>query len=110
MDPYLDTILKELQAEDNLEAFLTALLDSNVKFRQLSRITHKLVESLSKNEDLEFPNGFYKQYETCLENYQVDMQTILNIWQDIIKIIDQPVQIKPSKSSDQLSDQRFFIE
>ncbi|CAF0779004.1 unnamed protein product [Brachionus calyciflorus] len=89
LEEKLDLILTHLKAEKNLADFLNFYIDCNVKYRQLSRATLRLLDSISKNENLNLPIEFYQHYSECLENYLVDNQTIVNLWKDLIKLLNQ---------------------
>ncbi|RNA19700.1 transmembrane 17B-like, partial [Brachionus plicatilis] len=84
----LDSILNILKNDANLGEFLNFFIDRNIKYRQLSTATLRLIDSIEKNK-LKFPVEFYNHYSECLENYLVDNHTIINLWSDLIKILKE---------------------
>ena len=88
LESEMSRVLAQLHAENNMEKFLHAYLDANVKFRQLARLTHKLFELIKANTALTLPHTFYESYGSCLESYHVDNQTLVNIWKDINKSLE----------------------
>ena len=88
LDAEMELILSKLGNENNLETFLNAYLEANVKFRQLARVTHKLIESIKLNKSLTLPDRFYDFYGECLESHHVDVQTVVNIWKEINKSLE----------------------
>jgi hypothetical protein len=86
LDTEMEFILGKLHhAENNLYTFLSAYLEANVKFRQMAKVTHKLLDLVKLNRTLTFPDKFYDYYAELLETHQVDGQTIVNIWKEINK-------------------------
>lgn len=77
-----------LKDESDLEEFLNFYIDSNIKYRQLSRATLKLISSIEKDQH-KLPVKFYKHYGEVLENYLVDNQTLINLWTDLIQILNE---------------------
>lgn len=54
----------------------------------MSRATLKLINSIDKNH-LKLPIKFYKHFGEGLENYLVDNQTFINLWTDLIQILNE---------------------
>lgn len=79
-----------------MEKFLNFYLDSNVKYRQLARVTNKLIDSVRSNESLNFPIEFYQNYGQYLESYQVDSQTLVSLWKDVNKLLIDSKTSNPS--------------
>lgn len=67
--------------------FLNHYVQLNVKYRQLSKATQQIISSIDNNKCLHLPTDFYENYASCLENYHIENQTIVNLWKDIFKQI-----------------------
>ena len=89
LESEMGLILERLQVENNMSTFLHAYLEANVKFRQMSRVTHKMFELLKSNTGLVLPQTFYDFYGECLESHQVDSQTVVSIWKEINKCLQE---------------------
>lgn len=50
-----------LKNENNQADFVNFYLDSNVKYRQVHRMTKRLIESVKLNSNLQFPVEFYNK-------------------------------------------------
>ncbi len=71
LDDYMSSILKNLN-KDSLTKFLIQYADEHVAVRQFTKLTQKLIDYVSKDLELNLPNGFYNQYVFGFNFLQAD--------------------------------------
>jgi hypothetical protein len=70
--------------------FLNIYLECNVKYRQLTRAVHMLIDSLKKNPSLTLPIEFHSKFSESLDNYNVDSQIVIHLWRDLnVKLLNE---------------------